>query len=291
MGQPTHVFVDTLQHPAVELTQAEGAAVDSSDVSDTSSASSSSSSSLDLVSEYFTDDWMIIVTGIIGGSFGCVLLLAIVSVTMRRCYQIRNSNRNHNHNRTQDPNNLNNSDSASEKDCFSDPTITSDHMILMSNGEMESSENIIGSTNYNKEQDITHRSHQHLHQCIQQQDSFDHPNQGVPGLQHVTVGAKPSSGSGNCYQSSSTMRKGILKHHHSGVLLSGKSDNSCIQQCKPDVTIAGNGRGQGAISTMPALPPKVKHTILTSLTSSTNGPGCQEHSNEFGKHFIPGLVE
>ena len=61
MGQPTHVLVDTLQHPAVELTQAEGAAVDSSDVSDASSASSSSSNSLDLVSDYLTDDWMIII--------------------------------------------------------------------------------------------------------------------------------------------------------------------------------------------------------------------------------------
>ena len=120
MGQPTHVLVDTLQHPAVELTQAEGAAVDSSDVSDTSSASSSSSNSLDLVNDYLTDDWMVIITGIIGGCIGCVLLLAIVSLSMRRCYRGRNTNRNHKHNRNRDSNGLSNSDSSSDKGCYND---------------------------------------------------------------------------------------------------------------------------------------------------------------------------
>ena len=131
MGQPTHVLVDTLQHPAVELTQAEGAAVDSSDVSDASSASSSSSNSLDLVSDYLTDDWMIIITGVIGGCVGCILLLAIVSVTTRRCYNNRHSSRRHKHNQQhRDSSGLNNSESSSEKGCYGDPTITSDNMIL-----------------------------------------------------------------------------------------------------------------------------------------------------------------
>ena len=175
MGQPTHVLVDTLQHPAVELTQAEGAAVDSSDVSDTSSASSSSSNSLDLVNNYLTDDWMIIVTGVIGGCVGCVLLLAIASITMRRCYKSRNSSRNHKHNRTRDSNGLNNSDSSSEKGCYGDPTITGDNMILMSNGDMDTCQNIVRPPSYNQEHDMPHLRQAHLRECIQQplQGNFD----------------------------------------------------------------------------------------------------------------------
>jgi hypothetical protein len=275
MGQPTHVLVDTLQHPAVELTQAEGAAVDSSDVSDTSSASSSSSNSLDLVNEYLTDDWMIIVTGVIGGCVGCVLLLAIVSLTMRRCYKSRNSSRNHKHNRARDSNGLNNSDSSSEKGCYGDPTITSDNMILMSNGEIDTGENMIRQTNYNQEHDMSHLSHPHLHQCIQQphQGNFDHPNQGVSGFQHVTVGA-------------STMRKGILKHHQSSTVPSGMSENLCMQHPKPDVTMSGNREGDGSLSAMPLLPPKIKQGIVATMTSSVIDQGCQEHTSDFGMFLI-----
>ena len=278
MGQPTHVLVDTLQHPAVELTQAEGAAVDSSDVSDTSSASSSSSNSLDLVNDYLTDDWMIIVTGVIGGCVGCVLLLAIVSLTMRRCYKSRNSSRNHKHNRARDPNGLNNSDSSSEKGCYGDPTITSDNMILMSNGEIDTGENMIIPTNYNQEHDMSHLSHPHLHQCIQQpqQGNFDHPNQGVSGFQHVTVGA-------------STMRKGILKHHQSSTVPSAKSENLCMQHPKPDVTMSGNREVEGSLSTMPLIPPKIKQGIVATMPSSVNGQGCQEHTSNFGT-FINSVV-
>ena len=275
MGQPTHVLVDTLQHPAVlSAEHAEGAAIDSSDVSDTSSASSSSSNSLDLVSDYLTDDWMIIVTGIIGGCVGCVLILAIVSVTMRRCYKSRNSRRTHKHNRARDSNGLNNSDSSSEKGCYSDPTITSDNMILMANGEMES-DDIVRSASYIQDPNLSHLNHQHLHQCLQQpnQSSFDHHNQVVSGFQHINVG------------STTTMRKGILKHNQSsassGTILSGKNDSLCIQQPKPDVTIAGNGDGQG--SPMPSLPPKNKHNMVATIAPNINSQGCQEHAAEFGK--------
>ena len=278
MGQPTHVLVDTLQHPAVELTQAEGAAVDSSDVSDTSSASSSSSNSLDLVNDYLTDDWMIIVTGVIGGCVGCVLLLAIVSLTMRRCYKSRNSSQTHKHNRARDSNGLNNSDScSSEKGGYGDTTITSDNMILMSNGEMDTGENMIRSANYNQEHDMSHLSHPHLHQCIQQQPqqgNFDNPNQGVSGgFQNVTVGA------------STTVRKGILKHHQSSTAVpSAKSENFCMQHPKPDVTMSmsGNREGEGRLSTMPLLPPKIKQGIVTNMTSSVHGQGCQDHTSDFG---------
>ena len=264
MGQPTHVLVDTLQHPAVELTQAEGAAVDSADVSDTSSASSSSSSSLDLVSDYFSDDWMIIITGVVGGCFGCVLLLAIVSLTMRRYYKVRGSGRSHNHTRSRDSNSLNNSESSSEKGSFSDPTITSDNMILMTNGEIDF-------------------SHQHLHPCIQKQkqEDVDPHTEATSGFQHVTVGARQSLGSENGYQNSSTLRKGILKHHPSGAFPSGRNDNPCLQQAKPDVTIAANGGRRD--DALPTIPPKVKQTTVNSITSSENVPGCQEHLNEFGR--------
>ena len=266
MGQPTHVLVDTLQHPAVELTQAEGAAVDSADVSDTSSASSSSSNSLDLVNDYLTDDWMVIITGIIGGCIGCVLLLAIASLSMRRCYKSRNTNRTHKH---RDSNGLNNSDSSSDKGCYNDPTITSDNMILMTSGEIDSGESVIRPASYNQ----PHMAHQHMHQCA-------HPSTGNPGpFSHLDQGGNQS------FQhvtplGASTIRKGILKHHQPGS--GNKIDTSYIQQdIKPDVTISGNA--EGSIPPMPLLPPKLKNNDIKAVASSLSSQECVEHSQDFGK--------
>ena len=275
MGQPTHVLVDTLQHPAVELTQAEGAAVDSSDVSDTSSASSSSSNSLDLVNDYLTDDWMVIITGIIGGCIGCVLLLAIVSLSMRRCYKGRNTNRNHKHSRNRDSNGMNNSDSSSDKGCYNDPTITSDNMILMTSGEIDSGESIVRQASFNQSHDASHMTHQHLHQCVHPQTgNFDHPDHGTSGFQHVTPAG------------ASTIRKGILKRHQPASMSSGnKVDNSYLQHdMKPDVIVSGNGEGN--MPPMPSLPPNVKHNGAKAMTSSVNSQECMEHRDNFGKFEI-----
>ena len=279
MGQPTHVLVDTLQHPAVELTQAEGAAVDSSDVSDASSASSSSSNSLDLVSDYLTDDWMIIITGVIGGCVGCILLLAIVSVTTRRCYNNRHSSRRHKHNQQhRDSSGLNNSESSSEKGCYGDPTITSDNMILMSNGEMNPDDCIATSANYDQAQTISHATRKNSQQCVQQQPNqvnFDTHGQDVTQFQHVIVGAN------------STMRKGILKHHQTGSTITGKNVTSGTQPSKPDVIIGGNKDGQCAIQTIPSLPPKMPHNVgVSSIASSVHIQGCRDNANEFGKLWM-----
>ena len=278
MGQPTHVLVDTLQHPAVELTQAEGAAVDSSDVSDTSSASSSSSNSLDLMNDYLTDDWMVIITGIIGGCIGCVLLLAIVSLSMRRCYKSRSSNRSHKHNRNRDSNGLNNSDSSSDKGCYNDPTITSDNMILMTSGEIDSGDSVIRPASYNQQHTVSHMTHQHMHQCAHPSsgniEDFNHPTQGASGFQHVTPGG------------ASTIRKGILKHHQPGSMpSSNKIDSSYIQQdIKPDVTLSVSGEGN--IPPMPSLPPKVKHNGAKTATSTLNSQECLDHMDNYGKIYI-----
>ena len=76
VGKSTHVIVDTLRHPAVELTQAEGAAAsDGTDI--LSSAQEDNGGSGD-------DDWAV-VTGALVGTAGCLAILVVATVVIRFC--------------------------------------------------------------------------------------------------------------------------------------------------------------------------------------------------------------
>nr|XP_040567976.1 uncharacterized protein LOC121117599 [Lepeophtheirus salmonis] len=87
-GKTTQVLVDTLNHPAVELTQAEGA------YSSSSSSSSESISDTHLSEKKgimnVAEDWAIL-TGVLVGGCSCIFILVLVSVTIRYCvYHQRN---------------------------------------------------------------------------------------------------------------------------------------------------------------------------------------------------------
>ena len=79
VGQTSHVLVDTLSHPAVELTQAEDAA----SAVDPSDAVSGNDNLLNFNVDN-KEDMVVVVTGIITGGFICVLVLAIASLLIRR---------------------------------------------------------------------------------------------------------------------------------------------------------------------------------------------------------------
>ncbi len=72
VGESTHVIVDTLRHPAVELTQAEGA--NSGDGSDTVTAGKVEGE----------ENWDIL-TGTLVGTLGCLTILLVASLVMRFC--------------------------------------------------------------------------------------------------------------------------------------------------------------------------------------------------------------
>jgi len=151
-----------------------------------------------------------------------------------------------------------------------DPTITSDNMILMTSGEIDSGESIVRQASFNQSHDASHMTHQHLHQCVHPQTgNFDHPDHGTSGFQHVTPAG------------ASTIRKGILKRHQPASMSSGnKVDNSYLQHdMKPDVIVSGNGDGN--MPPMPSLPPNVKHSGAKTMTSSVNSQECMEHRDNF----------
>ena len=148
-------------------------------------------------------------------------------------------------------------------------------MILMTSGEMDSGENIVRQSSYNQPHDVSHMTHQHLHQCVHPQTgNFDHPDHGTSGFQHVTPAG------------ASTIRKGILKHHQPASMSSGnKIDNSYLQQeIKPDVIVSGTSEAN--VPQMPSLPPKVKHNGANAMASSVNNQECMDHRDNFGKTII-----
>lgn len=69
VGKPTHVIVDTLNHPAVELTLSEGA-------DDGMSAGRGSGGG--------EDEWAVL-TGALVGTLGCVTILVVASLVIRFC--------------------------------------------------------------------------------------------------------------------------------------------------------------------------------------------------------------
>ena len=289
-GQTTHVLVDTLQHPAVEKTQAEGAP----SISDTSSASSASSSS-SLDSLVFDDEWVTIVMGVVGGAFGCVLLLTIVSVTIGK-YLKRNGGirRGHNHSRsTGDSNNSgNNSESSSsEKICFADQTVTtSDHMVLMSNGEFSAAVgtgeggSIIGTNDYHG---IPNTNHDHKQ--LQQPYSHNERLRAVHLHNQQPASSCPKNhDSGGFSQNVSSMRKGILKHY-SGMPTSAANTvnaGACNQQSKtgivPSLTTTTKN-GEKHPSNVHPLPQKQQTNTTSGIAPSSCG---EDHLNAFGEHML-----
>lgn len=71
VGKPTHVIVETLQHPAVELTLSEG--VDDSGVIKTGREAQTEK-----------DEWAVL-TGALVGTLGCVTILVVASLVIRFC--------------------------------------------------------------------------------------------------------------------------------------------------------------------------------------------------------------
>ena len=80
VGNSAHVIVDTLRHPAVELTQAEGG-----NSNDAGLGSSSAASAADVDDAAANEDDWAVVTGTLVGSLGCLTILVVASLVIRFC--------------------------------------------------------------------------------------------------------------------------------------------------------------------------------------------------------------